>query len=534
MERQSLRRPRTHGTRKPRLGINLFVELGKVNGLHNSHKKDVPTKTPATPKKGAFLQEIVGPRKKVLAHDSSLCHNLQNGTSNTEEGTENEKFEASHRKDRQRGLHDLQPECFQETREGSQGGSESDTIGLPFVKQNVAGSKARNTVNVRDLDYLASQSLAENASGKPGLSSRIQGHRRKVVPKKFFDDDSDKDRCFGEKDNVVSRGQNNLRNVLNTEHVPKAELGKSSSRQFQNKVLKKGSPMKADESVYQSDEGTHLTQDVENWRESPSVARRHQRHIYSQEISPDKGNGQVYSLESSGEDANSGSNDQCFPDLEHTTHVNGNPASNVNERGELQVPITRKSSRIPKKRVFDDDDEAPLRRQRRRIQMESAADHAEQEDSTDGMGIEQLANECCERESTGMVDADHECHVRECLNSIDEPFQDEKKELPLTAQQRALRNIKEGGDPEVNLIAGFPNCLQPVLPKRQKENLTEAEQAIKKEEAARRRKQKMEKNAKEIQAVAIQKILGQESSRKKREEKLQKQRQDIEQVFSPL
>ncbi|KAI5057371.1 hypothetical protein GOP47_0027386 [Adiantum capillus-veneris] len=521
-EKPASHRPRTHRTRKPRLGRHLFLELDKPNGLRTSYEKNGP-KTPAILSKGAFLLDIGMPRKKVLAYASSHGHNSQKCTP---EGPENQQFKASHRKDRQRGLHDSQPECFQETRETLQGSSVRDGIGLPFSKQNAAGSKCHNTLNRSDLDSSTRQIHGEKVSCKPGLSSRTQNHKRRVVPRKFFDDDTHKDRCFGQKDNFdSSRGQNTMRNVCvqsNTDHVLKAELElpfyrKSNSKQFHNKVLKKGSSLKADEIVYQSDEYGNLMQD-------------NQHNIYAQEIAPDRSNGQVYGEESSGEDAISGSNDQCSLDLEQSVHMNGNGgASNANNRGELQAPTLRKSSRIPKKRVFNDGDEAPLRRQKKKLQTEPAVELAEQEESRDDRDNEQLANECCEREPADMMGADHECHVRECLNSIHEPFQDEKKELPLTARQRALRIIKEGGDSEVDMNEGFPNSLQPVLPKRQKDNLTEAEHAIKKEEAARRRKQQIEKNAKEIQAVAIQKILGQESSRKKREEKLQKQRKDIEQ-----
>jgi hypothetical protein len=63
-----------------------------------------------------------------------------------------------------------------------------------------------------------------------------------------------------------------------------------------------------------------------------------------------------------------------------------------------------------------------------------------------------------------------------------------------------------------------------------KGKLSEAETQVKRAEAARRRKQQVEKAAIEIQATAIQKILGQDSTRKRREDRLHKQRQEIEQV----
>ncbi|GAQ82998.1 PAPA-1-like family protein [Klebsormidium nitens] len=59
--------------------------------------------------------------------------------------------------------------------------------------------------------------------------------------------------------------------------------------------------------------------------------------------------------------------------------------------------------------------------------------------------------------------------------------------------------------------------------KRMRED-TEAERQLKKEERARKRKADTEKAAREVQASAIQKILGQESTRKKREDAVQKRR----------
>uniref|UniRef100_A0A0D3A807 INO80 complex subunit B-like conserved region domain-containing protein n=1 Tax=Brassica oleracea var. oleracea TaxID=109376 RepID=A0A0D3A807_BRAOL len=53
-----------------------------------------------------------------------------------------------------------------------------------------------------------------------------------------------------------------------------------------------------------------------------------------------------------------------------------------------------------------------------------------------------------------------------------------------------------------------------------KENLSEMEQQLKKAEAAQRRKVQILKAARESEAEAIRKILGQDSSRKKREDKI--------------
>ncbi|XAR49690.1 hypothetical protein NMG60_11032961 [Bertholletia excelsa] len=63
----------------------------------------------------------------------------------------------------------------------------------------------------------------------------------------------------------------------------------------------------------------------------------------------------------------------------------------------------------------------------------------------------------------------------------------------------------------------------------QKGKLSEVDQQLKRAEAAQRRRLQAEKAAREAQAEAIRKILGQDSSRKKREEKLKKQREQAAQ-----
>lgn len=63
----------------------------------------------------------------------------------------------------------------------------------------------------------------------------------------------------------------------------------------------------------------------------------------------------------------------------------------------------------------------------------------------------------------------------------------------------------------------------------QKEKLSEVEQQLKKAEAAQRRRMQSEKAAREAEAEAIRKILGQDSGRKKKEDKMKKQRDELAQ-----
>ncbi|KAF8394673.1 hypothetical protein HHK36_020889 [Tetracentron sinense] len=106
---------------------------------------------------------------------------------------------------------------------------------------------------------------------------------------------------------------------------------------------------------------------------------------------------------------------------------------------------------------------------------------------------------------------------------------DGKKEMTLTTRQRALQSGKDvSSGPGASLIE-FPNGLPPAPPRKQKEKLSEVEQQLKKAEAAQRRRIQVEKAARESEAEAIRKILGQDSSRKKREDKIKKRQDEMAQ-----
>lgn len=102
-----------------------------------------------------------------------------------------------------------------------------------------------------------------------------------------------------------------------------------------------------------------------------------------------------------------------------------------------------------------------------------------------------------------------------------------KREPALTTRQRALLSGKDASSGSTGIE--FPNGLPPAAPRRQKEKLTEVEQQLKKAEAAQRRRLQVEKAARESEAEAIRKILGQDSSRKKREDKNKKRQEELEQ-----
>ncbi|KAF7119287.1 hypothetical protein RHSIM_Rhsim13G0004400 [Rhododendron simsii] len=112
-------------------------------------------------------------------------------------------------------------------------------------------------------------------------------------------------------------------------------------------------------------------------------------------------------------------------------------------------------------------------------------------------------------------------------NSIDSPIEG-KRELGLTTRQRALLSSKDVSVSGASVVE-FPNGLPPAPPRKQKEKLSAVEQQLKKAEAAERRRIQVEKAARESEAEAIKKILGQDSSRKKREDKMKQRREEIAQ-----
>ncbi|XP_009783982.1 uncharacterized protein [Nicotiana sylvestris] len=101
--------------------------------------------------------------------------------------------------------------------------------------------------------------------------------------------------------------------------------------------------------------------------------------------------------------------------------------------------------------------------------------------------------------------------------------------LAVTTRQQAIQTGKDISSSAGLSAIGFPHGLPPPPPKKQKEKLSEVEQQLKKAEAAQRRRTQAEKAARESEAEAIRKILGQDSNRKKREDKLKKRQEELAQ-----
>ncbi|KAL3620667.1 hypothetical protein CASFOL_035579 [Castilleja foliolosa] len=92
------------------------------------------------------------------------------------------------------------------------------------------------------------------------------------------------------------------------------------------------------------------------------------------------------------------------------------------------------------------------------------------------------------------------------------------KESSITTRRRAILTSRDISD-------GLP----PAPPRKTKEQPSEAQQQLKRAEAAQKRKIQSEKAARESEAEAIRKILGQDSSRKRREEKIKKRQEELAQ-----
>eukprot|EP00249_Psilotum_nudum_P014788 c25004_g1_i1 orf=161-2491(+) len=209
------------------------------------------------------------------------------------------------------------------------------------------------------------------------------------------------------------------------------------------------------------------------------------------------------------------------------SRVNGSVMPTPSEfKGNVSPPLqaVRKSSRIPKKRILDGDhgnDPEPKKRQRRKVEEELGEDQYQVgEEYGDIVGDDDIGSLV-----GGRTTGKRRKWKRVQMNSF---IGGAEREASLITQQMTL-HFSRGGD--IDLKPKLIKHPGPVLsfPRHQKENLLEAEWQLKKEAATQRRRQQVEKAAKEVQAIAMKKILGQDSQRKKREEKCRKLREELEQ-----
>nr|XP_027114840.1 transcriptional regulator ATRX-like isoform X1 [Coffea arabica]XP_027114841.1 transcriptional regulator ATRX-like isoform X1 [Coffea arabica] len=263
-----------------------------------------------------------------------------------------------------------------------------------------------------------------------------------------------------------------------------------------------------------------------------------------------------------------------FTVKKHVISLGKMPGQSVSTRQSGALESSRKSKRVPKKRslgeVFDDgednsDDEIRYLEKVRRLRLSSS--HGTEFEDVDEVGSKKQQNASRlsygdiysndvdlryhnssslgkERRKSRSVKASEDADYFEDEDSFsdDEPEPkrkhsnelidesgDFKREMAITTRQRALKSARSTSSPSGASLIEFPNGLPPAPPKKPKEKLSEVEQQLKKAEAAQRRRMQVEKAAREAEAEAIRKILGQDSSRKKQEDKMKKRQDELAQ-----
>ncbi|CAI9761500.1 unnamed protein product [Fraxinus pennsylvanica] len=221
------------------------------------------------------------------------------------------------------------------------------------------------------------------------------------------------------------------------------------------------------------------------------------------------------------------------------------------KQGDKSDPV-RKSKRMPRTRVldeeFDEDDQDDEIRYLEKLKTAKIAGYKDTNtestrkqrkdgklENIEGTGKsgrdfkETKPDDMDYEEEELLSDGEHEGKKKKKQKKdlLDLPVEN-KREMALTTRQRALLSKDTPSASGASQIE-FPNGLPPAPSRKQKEKLSEMEQQLKKAEIAQRRKMQNEKAARESEAEAIRKILGQDSSRKKREDKVKKRLEELAQ-----
>ncbi|XVF72752.1 hypothetical protein PTKIN_Ptkin12aG0145600 [Pterospermum kingtungense] len=238
---------------------------------------------------------------------------------------------------------------------------------------------------------------------------------------------------------------------------------------------------------------------------------------------------------------------------------------NISGRHGDQAGLVRKSKRVPKRRVLDgefgeDDEDDEIRYLEKLKTSKISPTYKDDDDDESGKKQKKLSRVSnVENFGTSRSSKDERKKNRSDRVSEDTDYEEEdepvsdsgfegkkkkkqrkesvdalmesKREITLTTRQRALQSSKDASSAPSSSLIEFPNGLPPPPSRKQKEKLSEVEQQLKKAEAAQRRRMQVEKAARESEAEAIRKILGQDSSRKKREEKMKKRQEELAQVL---
>ncbi|URE02783.1 PAPA-1-like conserved region [Musa troglodytarum] len=225
------------------------------------------------------------------------------------------------------------------------------------------------------------------------------------------------------------------------------------------------------------------------------------------------------------------------------------------KKAEPSSEPTRKSKRVPKRRVFDDvEGDYDIRHTEKLRASKVAADHVAELDESGENGFKRSSISKVSRNRNAAYEVDDEYvlsrsskekrkKLRQGRESYDVDYVEEEElgsdvapdakrkkqnatlELAadvrtecLTTRQRALQSGKAGNGES---LIEFPNGLPPAPSRKQKEKLSEVEIQAKKAEAAQRRKMQVEKQTRESEAAAIRKILGQDKKEEKKQKELE-------------
>ncbi|KAM0016370.1 putative INO80 complex subunit B-like region, Zinc finger, HIT-type, INO80 complex, subunit Ies2 [Helianthus debilis subsp. tardiflorus] len=129
---------------------------------------------------------------------------------------------------------------------------------------------------------------------------------------------------------------------------------------------------------------------------------------------------------------------------------------------------------------------------------------------------------------TGAESEDVGYYTGEEQASVDSFGEDSSREMTVTTRRQALQSGRDISGTTASVVE-FAHGLPPAPSRRQKDKLSEVKYQLKRAEAAQRRKNQAAKAARESEAEAIRKILGQDSSRKKRENKLKQRQEELAQ-----
>ncbi|CAN1281536.1 hypothetical protein LINPERPRIM_LOCUS17775 [Linum perenne] len=184
---------------------------------------------------------------------------------------------------------------------------------------------------------------------------------------------------------------------------------------------------------------------------------------------------------------------------------------------------TRKSKRVPKRRKLD-------------LGLDEGDDYVDEEIRYLGRinATRDKTNGRLQRSEKSLEAGDY---MKEEAVSDDETkyemkrlgFGDGNNDRDHVTVDRAVSLVKDVSLRSGSSLIEFPDGLPDASSKKAKGKVSNMDQQLKKAEAAQKRKVQAEKLAKEAEAEAIRRILGQDSGRKKKEDKIKKQRDDVAQ-----